>query len=71
MRTALVSIVLLVISASVVAQSVCPQSTSQVIEHKLGFTIHDITLPSLSGHPKTGQRRSGQNRPTGEAATNY
>ena len=25
----------------------------------------------LSGHPKTGQRRSGQNRPTGEAGTKF
>ena len=28
-------------------------------------------LERLSGHPKTGQRRSGQNRPTGEAGTKF
>jgi hypothetical protein len=49
MKTALVSIVLLALSASVVGQSVCPQATSQVIEHKLGFTIHDVTFPSAHG----------------------
>jgi hypothetical protein len=49
MRTVLVSIALLVLSASVVGQSVCPQATSQVIEHKLGSTIYDVTLPSAHG----------------------
>jgi hypothetical protein len=49
MRTALVSIVLLVLSASGVGQSVCPQATSQVIEHKLGFTIHAVRMPSAHG----------------------
>ncbi len=49
MRTALVSIVVLFLSTSVVAQSVCRPSTSQVIEHKLGFTIHNVTLPSAHG----------------------
>ena len=49
MRTALVSIVFYLLSTSVVAQSVCPPSTSQVIEHKLGFTIHNVTLTSAHG----------------------
>ncbi len=49
MKTALVSIVFLVLSASVVGQSVCQRATSQVIEHKLGFTIHGVTLPSAHG----------------------
>ena len=49
MRTALVSIVLLVLSASGVGLSVCPQATSQVIEHKLGFTIHAVRMPSAHG----------------------
>jgi hypothetical protein len=49
MKTALVTIVLFVLSASVLGQSVCSQATSQVIEHKLGFTIHAVTLPSAHG----------------------
>lgn len=49
MRTGLLSVVLLALSASVVGQSVCPQATSDVIEHQLGFTIHRITLPSAHG----------------------
>jgi len=49
MKTAWVSIVFLVLSASVVGRSVCQRATSQVIEHKLGFTIHGVTLPSAHG----------------------
>jgi hypothetical protein len=49
MRTALASITLLVLSASFVGQSVCPRATSQVIEHKLGLTIHGVTLPTAHG----------------------
>jgi hypothetical protein len=49
MKAALLSIVLLTLPASVVGQSVCQQLTSQVIEHKLGFTIRGVTLRSAHG----------------------
>jgi hypothetical protein len=49
MKAALLSISLLVLPASVVGQSVCQQLTSQVIEHKLGFTIRSVTLRSAHG----------------------
>jgi hypothetical protein len=49
MKTALVSIALVVLPASVVGQSVCQQATSQVIEHRLGFTIQSVRLSSAHG----------------------
>jgi len=49
MKTALLSIVLLALPASVVGQSVCQQAKSQVIEHRLGFTIRSVTLRSAHG----------------------
>jgi hypothetical protein len=49
MKAALLCIVLLALPASVVGQSVCQQLTSQVIEHKLGFTIRSVTLRSAHG----------------------
>jgi hypothetical protein len=52
MKTALLNVVLLALPVSVVGQSVCQQAASQVIEHKLGFTIHGVTLPSADGWVK-------------------
>jgi hypothetical protein len=49
MKTALFSIVFLALPASVVAQAVCANATSEVIEHKVGFTIHGVTLPTVHG----------------------
>ena len=49
MKTALLSIALLALPASVVGQSVCQQVTSQVVEHRLGFTIRSVTLRSAHG----------------------
>ena len=49
MKTALLTIVLLALPASVVGQSVCQQVTSQVVEHRLGFTIRSVTLRSAHG----------------------
>jgi hypothetical protein len=49
MKTALWSIVLLVLPTPVVGQSVCQQVTSQVIEHRLAFTIRSVTLRSAHG----------------------
>jgi len=49
MKTVLLSIVLLALPASVVGQSVCQQAKSQVIEHRLGFTIRSVTLRSAHG----------------------
>lgn len=49
MKTALWSIVLLTLPASVAGQSVCQQVTSQLIEHRLGFTIRSVTLRSAHG----------------------
>ncbi|HXJ86918.1 MAG TPA: hypothetical protein VMS18_08895 [Candidatus Binatia bacterium] len=49
MKAALLSIVLLALPSSVVGQSVCQQLTSQVIVHKLGFTIRSVTLRSAHG----------------------
>lgn len=52
MKTALVSIALVVLTASVGGQSVCQQATSQIIEHGLGFTIQSVTLSSAHGSVK-------------------
>jgi len=49
MKTALLRIVLIALPASVLGQSVCRQVTTQVIEHKLGFTIRSVTLQSAHG----------------------
>ncbi len=49
MKTALLSIVLLALPAFVVGQSVCQQVTSQVVEHRVGFTIRSVTLRSAHG----------------------
>lgn len=49
MKAALLSIVLLAIPASTVAQSPCQQVASQLIQHKLGFTIRSVTLRSAHG----------------------
>jgi|GEM_PF-4929704 len=46
MKQALLGILLLAIPSSVVGQSVCQQVTSQLIQHKLGFTIRSVTLRS-------------------------
>jgi hypothetical protein len=49
MKTALLNIVLLALPASVLGQSVCQQVTSQVVEHRVGFTIRSVTLRSAHG----------------------
>jgi hypothetical protein len=49
MKAALFSIILFALPASVVGQSVCQQLTTQLIEHKLGFTIRSVTLRSPHG----------------------
>jgi len=48
-KAALLSIVLVALPSSVGGQSVCRQLTSQVIEHKPGFTIRSVTLRSAHG----------------------
>jgi len=40
---------LLLLSPFVVAQSACIQGKSEVVEHKFGFTIHSVSLPSTRG----------------------
>jgi len=52
MKAALLNFVLLALPVSVLGQSVCRQATSQVIEHKLGFTIQSVTLLSAHGSVK-------------------
>lgn len=49
MKAALLRIVLLALPASVVGQSVCHPVTSQLIQHKSGFTIRSATLRSAHG----------------------
>jgi hypothetical protein len=49
MKAALLSVVLLALPGPVAGQSVCQQVTSQVVEHRLGFTIRSVTLRSAHG----------------------
>src|SRR5215469_9679651 len=49
MKTALLSIVVFPLPASVIGQSVCQQATNQIIEHRVGFTIRSVTLRSAHG----------------------
>jgi len=49
MKAGVVLAVLVIFTRSGSAQSVCRQAKSQIVEHRLEFTIQSVSLPSPSG----------------------
>jgi hypothetical protein len=49
MKASVVLAVLVIFTSSGSAQLVCRQAKSQIVEHRLGFTIQNVSLPSPSG----------------------
>jgi hypothetical protein len=49
MKAGFVLALLVIFTSSGSAQLVCRQAQSQIVEHRLGFTIQNVSLPSSSG----------------------
>lgn len=71
MQAALLSIILVALPASVVGQSVCQQLTTQLIEHKLGFTIRSVTLRSPHGLVKATAAIPDSTKPSGATVFSF